>query len=76
MVKIRRKKLYPAFLFPFNIYIYIYIYILHTVLWATVFHPILLFFFFFFFFLFFFFVLNKALLVIVWNNLDSNSVEY
>ena len=38
--------------------------VFHTVLWTTVFHPILL------------FLLNKALLVIVWNNLDSNSVEY
>ena len=34
--------------------------VFHTVLWTTVFHPILL------------FLLNKALLVIVWNNLDSN----
>ena len=33
-------------------------------------------FFFFFFFFFFCFLLNKALLVTVWNNLDSNSVEY
>ena len=31
---------------------------------------------FFFFFFFCFFLLNKALLVIVWNNLNSNSVEY
>ena len=38
--------------------------VFHTVLWTTVFHPILL------------FLLNKALLIIVWNNLDSNSVEY
>ena len=38
--------------------------VFHTVLWTTVFHPILL------------FLLNKALLVIVWNNLDSNSVEH
>ena len=34
--------------------------VFHTVLWTTVFHPILL------------FLLNKALLVIAWNNLDSN----
>ena len=33
-------------------------------------------FFFFFFFFFFVILLNKALLVIVWNNLESNSVEY
>ena len=38
--------------------------VFHTVLYTTVLHPILL------------FLLNKALLVIVWNNLDSNSVEY
>ena len=33
--------------------------VFHTVLWTSVFHPILL------------FLLNKALLVIMWNNLDS-----
>ena len=38
--------------------------VFHTVLWTTVFHPILL------------FLLNKILLVIVWNNLNINSVEY
>ena len=38
--------------------------VFHTVLWTTVFHHILL------------FLLNKILLVILWNNLNSNSVEY
>ena len=54
--------------------------VFHTVLWTTVFQPILLLFSFVFlffvvvFFYYFSFLLSKALLVIVWNNLNSNTV--